>query len=124
MRPIETQRLLLREFQEDDWQAVHEYGADPEVVRYMSWGPNTKEETKDFIARQLASQIEEPRRHHGFAIALEASNELIENLLNARWQALRIMPTICQCTRGIPYLPLLVRLRKELPPVLRTSRWN
>ena len=77
MKPIETQRLLLREFQEDDWQAVHEYGADPEVVRYMSWGPNTEDQTRDFITRQIASQSEEPRSHYGFAVVLKASNQLI-----------------------------------------------
>ncbi|MGA2510195.1 MAG: hypothetical protein ABSG27_08175 [Candidatus Acidiferrales bacterium] len=41
--PIETNRLLLREFRDADEQAMHEYASDPEVVRLMIWGPNTLE---------------------------------------------------------------------------------
>ena len=46
---IQTERLVLREFNEDDWRAVHEYASDPKVVRYMDWGPNTQEETLSLI---------------------------------------------------------------------------
>lgn len=38
-------RLVLREFVVEDWPAVHAYSAQPEVVRYQPWGPNTPEES-------------------------------------------------------------------------------
>ncbi len=39
--PIRTERLLLREFAQADFDDVHAYAIDPLVVRYMDWGPNT-----------------------------------------------------------------------------------
>ena len=74
---LETERLILREFEESDWHAVHEYGSDSEVVRHMEWGPNTEQETKDFIRRVLSSQQEEPRRNYQFALILKAEKRLV-----------------------------------------------
>lgn len=31
---LETRRLLLRQFREEDWRDLHEYYSDPEAVRY------------------------------------------------------------------------------------------
>lgn len=42
---LTTECLILREFKEKDWQAVHEYASDPEVVRYLTWGPNKEGDT-------------------------------------------------------------------------------
>ena len=33
-RRLETDRLLLRPFVNDDWRALHEHFADPECTRY------------------------------------------------------------------------------------------
>ncbi len=74
---LETERLVLREFRKDDWKVVHEYAVDPEVVRYMPWGPNDERDTKDFIARALASQLEDPRTKFEFAITVAATDRLI-----------------------------------------------
>jgi RimJ/RimL family protein N-acetyltransferase len=74
---ITTARLVLRDFREDDWSAVHEYGSDLEVVRYMPWGPNNESETKAFIERALAAQAEEPRTKFEFAITIAESGRLI-----------------------------------------------
>jgi [ribosomal protein S5]-alanine N-acetyltransferase len=32
-----TERLLLRDFVEDDWPAVLEYQRDPRYLRYYEW---------------------------------------------------------------------------------------
>ncbi len=74
---LETARLILRDFRKDDWEAVHEYGTDLEVVRFMPWGPNTESDTKDFIKLSLASQREEPRTKFEFAVTLAESERLI-----------------------------------------------
>jgi len=64
---IETQRLLLREFTLDDFTDVHAYASQPETVRYMDWGPNTPEQTHDFLHRKLASQQALPRGEYELA---------------------------------------------------------
>ena len=44
---IETARLVLREFRDSDLADIEEYAGDPEVVRYLPWGPNTLEQTRN-----------------------------------------------------------------------------
>lgn len=76
MTSLETDRLILRELEEGDWQAVHEYASDPEVVRYVEWGPNTEADTLIFIAQALV-QRKQPRGYYGFAVVLKAERQLI-----------------------------------------------
>ena len=33
--PLETERLVIREFRREDLEAVHSYASDPEVVRFL-----------------------------------------------------------------------------------------
>jgi ribosomal-protein-alanine N-acetyltransferase len=74
---VRGDRLVLRDLEESDWQAVHSYASDPEVVRYMDWGPNTEDETKNFIQRSIANQKEQPRRNYTLAIVLKLDSQLI-----------------------------------------------
>ncbi len=66
--PIRTERLVLRDFRETDFEDVQAYGSDPEVTRYMVWGPNAPDDTRAFLARALAQQTARPRLEFGFAI--------------------------------------------------------
>jgi RimJ/RimL family protein N-acetyltransferase len=82
MEPLEhpvitTPRLVLRDFREDDWAAVHRYAADLDVVRYMPWGPNSEKETRAFIERALEAQAEKPRTKFEFAITIGSTGELV-----------------------------------------------
>jgi RimJ/RimL family protein N-acetyltransferase len=74
---IRTDRFVLRDLEEADWQDVHRYASDPEVVRYMDWGPNTEDETEKFIQQSIASQKEQPRKSYTLAIVLKEDDELI-----------------------------------------------
>ena len=74
---LQTKRLTLREFEATDWKAVHRYAADYRVVRYMKWGPNSEDESRDFVARAIAEQTAVPRTHHNFAITLAATGQVI-----------------------------------------------
>lgn len=56
---------------------MHEYAGDPEVVRYLEWGPNSSDETVAFLEGTLACQKEKPRRIYEFAITLKTSGKLI-----------------------------------------------
>ena len=75
--PIRTPRLLIRDFRLEDVEDAHLYGSDPEVARYMPWGPNSPEETAAVMARSLNEQATWPRLDHGFAIQHLASERVI-----------------------------------------------
>ncbi len=70
--PLETQPLRLRDFVESDWPGVHQYAGDREVVRYLTFGPNSEEDTKNFLQREISLQGEEPRQHFALAVTLKA----------------------------------------------------
>ena len=74
---LETDRLILREFSESDWQAVYEYASDPEVVRYTQWAPKTRDETREYLRRAVLAQEEHLRRYYRFALVRKADKRLI-----------------------------------------------
>ena len=74
---LETERLVLRELGLADMKAVHEYASDPEVVRFMDWGPNTVEDTREFIRRAVDCRRVKPRKEFHLGIVLKSSGRLI-----------------------------------------------
>jgi RimJ/RimL family protein N-acetyltransferase len=74
---ITTDRLVLREVKEEDWRAVHAYASDPEVVRFVDFGPNTEQETRDFIDRAVAAEKCVPRLAHDLVVVQKESGEII-----------------------------------------------
>ena len=74
---IESERLLLREFSLSDWPAVNAYTSDPEVVKYMAFGPTTEAETREHLAQCLATAAEQPRRIYELAVVLRSKDHLI-----------------------------------------------
>ena len=51
---FETERLLLREFNADDVDAVYAYAGDAENTIYMDWGPASREEVRNFVQSRLS----------------------------------------------------------------------
>lgn len=74
---IETERLLIRDFTEDDFDAVYAYGSDPEVVRYMVFPRSTPEATREHIARSIGQAAEQPRGNYSLGVVLKSSGQLI-----------------------------------------------
>ena len=74
---LTTERLILRPFRDADFEAVHEYASDEAVTRYTSFGPNSPEETREFLARCLAEVDESPRQHYNLAITLRGDDRAI-----------------------------------------------
>ena len=72
-----TDRLLLREFSDEDFEAVHAYASDPDVVRFMAWGPNSEAETREFLKRAKTDAEANPRRQFELAVVRRASGDLI-----------------------------------------------
>src|SRR5919202_2347258 len=83
--PIETQRLRLRPFVQADWQAIHAYTADPEVMTYMLDldGPLTEEQARQFVAENMGDEA------RAVAVTLKPDNQLIGHLVFHPWFAPR-----------------------------------
>ena len=75
----ETERLILREFVESDWSEVHAYSSDERLVYYLNWGPNTEQDTKQFVEHALRHQQCEPRTLYEVVIVLKETDEVVGN---------------------------------------------
>jgi [ribosomal protein S5]-alanine N-acetyltransferase len=76
---LETSRLILREFEQDDWQAVHAWESDPETARFMHRDVMDKDGTRNFIRRALACRTATPRKKWHLGITLR-TGELIGSI--------------------------------------------
>lgn len=65
---LETERLILRELEIGDISKIHKYSIDEEVIKYVDFGPNTEEETRDFVNMSIGYQKEKPRLDYELAI--------------------------------------------------------
>ena len=75
--PIHTLRLTLRDFQASDFDGIVAYASDPEVTRFMFYGPRDQAETYDYLQCMLQSQTEVPRRIWEIAVVRTADGHLI-----------------------------------------------
>ncbi len=74
---IQTARLILRNYQAEDWERVHIYGADPDFSKYENWGPNTVEDTKKYISDMVLESQSKPRYAFNLAVCLKGNGLLI-----------------------------------------------
>ena len=75
--PLVTTRLVLREFAETDWRAVHAYASDPAVTRYMFFPPRTEADSRAYVARAIAARDEQPRQTYELAVTLRDGGRLV-----------------------------------------------
>lgn len=78
--PLETERLILREFRESDLDDVHAYGSDPVVSKFMDWGPNTPEISQTFLDLQIEGQKAWPRRDVSLALEVRETRKMIGSI--------------------------------------------
>ncbi len=76
---LETERLLLREFVPEDWQAVLAYQSDPLYLRYYPWQDRTPADAVSFVRMVCDWQTERPRTRFQLALQLRETGELIGN---------------------------------------------
>jgi RimJ/RimL family protein N-acetyltransferase len=81
---LETERLILREVRESDFDALYRLQSDPEIKRYELSKPSTKSETHKFIRRCLRDRTGRARWRYELAVALPETDLLIGNLDLAR----------------------------------------
>ena len=76
---LNTQRLLIRDFKEEDWPAVFAYQKHPMYLRYYAWLDRSPEEVRDFVEVFLAQQQIVPRIKFQLAVTLKTTGQLIGN---------------------------------------------
>ncbi|MBX3011240.1 MAG: GNAT family N-acetyltransferase [Caldilineaceae bacterium] len=81
---IETERLLMRPFQESDWPAVAAYTALPTIMEYMGEGVQSAEQTQAFVRRHVTGEAVT-----AYPLLLKAENKLIGHLVFHPWFAPR-----------------------------------
>jgi len=77
MKTLETERLILRKYAQDDFDAVHSYASSVENTIYMPFGPNTEEQTHEFLDRSIKTTEENLVNGYIFAIVLKETGKLI-----------------------------------------------
>jgi len=75
--PLETPRLILRDFRKSDLKAVHAYSSLDEVARYLVWGPNTPAQSKQAIEGFIEDQRTRPREIFDVAVTLKPKGDVI-----------------------------------------------
>jgi len=77
MKTLETNRLILRPYKEDDFEAVHSYASNIDNITYMLFGPNSEEDTRTFIEMAMLLASEDPITDYAFAVELKETGKLI-----------------------------------------------
>lgn len=77
MKTLESERLILRPFEETDFEAVHAYASVARNIQYMEWGPNDESDTKSFISDAIAMSKENPCKNYQYAAVLKSAQKLI-----------------------------------------------
>lgn len=63
-----SSNVFLREMEEKDWMDVHKYASNETVCKYQPWGPNSEEESQDFVNQVLADAKRVERTRFVFSI--------------------------------------------------------
>lgn len=74
-----TNRLILREFAENDWQAVFAYQSDPAYLRYSPYFYRNEQDVCSCVNMFIQWSLEVPRKRYQLAIVLRDGERLIGN---------------------------------------------
>lgn len=71
---LETERLILRKFAEDDLEALYYIHSDEEVNRFLPWFPlRNMEDARAFYEEQLVSRYREERAYN-YAVCMKEND--------------------------------------------------
>jgi len=79
IQPIETQRLIIRQFEPQDWEAVHAYTGDAAVMTFVEEGQMSELQSKQFVETNSTDKAE------AFPVVLKAQNQLIGHMIFHPW---------------------------------------
>ncbi len=76
---IETQRLIIRQFELQDWEVVHSYTGDATVMTYIEDGQMSAMQTRQFVEKHSGEQAE------AFPVLLKSQSRLIGHMIFHPW---------------------------------------
>ena len=79
IQPVETQRLIIRQFELQDWETAHSYTGDSTVMTYIEEGQMSETQTKQFVEKNSGDQAE------AFPVLLKSQNQLIGHMIFHPW---------------------------------------
>jgi len=77
MKPLETNRLILRKYTHDDVAAVNSYSNCDENIIYMLFDAQSIDDTRNFINMTISKAEETPMTDYFYAATLKDTGELI-----------------------------------------------
>jgi len=80
MIPIETPRLIIRNFRKEDWYDLYEYRSNPEVCRFQGYEPYSPERCKAFADTQSQAVFGQAGKWGQLAVELKAEKKLIADI--------------------------------------------
>jgi RimJ/RimL family protein N-acetyltransferase len=79
--PLETERLVLRPYEEGDLHDLHRMHSDEEVARYLYNEPRTLEETRALLGRKIAgAELEAEGDWISAAVVARETGQLVGDL--------------------------------------------
>ena len=76
--PIATERLILRPFEPGDLDALAALHGDPQLTRWVPWGPRSREQVEEVLERKIAAAtIEEDGDGLGIAPVVRETGEMV-----------------------------------------------
>ena len=85
--PIETGRLTLRPFHEDDLEGLYAYQSLPEVARFLYWEPRSVEESRSFLRQKMAARtVEREGDWLVLAVVRRETGDLVGEV-NLQWRS-------------------------------------
>ncbi|MER7666813.1 GNAT family N-acetyltransferase [Streptomyces sp. NPDC096193] len=63
--------MTLSRIELADWRAVHSWASLPQVCRFQTWGPNTEEQTRAFVATAVDAWAYSPQQRFAYAARTE-----------------------------------------------------
>ncbi|MEH6945435.1 GNAT family N-acetyltransferase [Bacillus sp. JJ722] len=72
---LETERLVIRKFVFEDWQAVHDYTSNRNVMKYIPEGVFSEEDAKIFVNENKGKDAEK------FPVVLKDENVIIGHIV-------------------------------------------
>jgi len=74
---FETNRILCRNFQYEDFEDIHSYASNDEVIKYTAWGPNSEEDTRIFMDESIECINDKPRLRFELAVIDKQLNKFV-----------------------------------------------
>ncbi|GAA0353528.1 GNAT family N-acetyltransferase [Actinoallomurus spadix] len=63
---MEQRSVSLARIKLADWRAVHSWASLDEVCRFQVWGPNTEEQTREFVVAAVAAWSQVPQKRFAY----------------------------------------------------------